>query len=89
MGNWVTRRAERAGCWSGLRGSARTQRRSSRAIDDHEVAVVAARDDLVIALDEEALQRERRVDPRPVEVRDEHSHLELGGEDFGRHSPTF
>ena len=57
----------------------------ARAIDHHVLAVRLQREDLLLVLDEEALQQERRVHPWPIEVGDEHADLEVGGEDLGCH----
>jgi len=57
------------------------------AIDHDPLAVRLQREDLLGVLDQESLQQERRIDPRTVEVRDEHADLEVAREDLGGHGP--
>ena len=59
----------------------------SRAIDHHPLAVRLEREDLLLVLDQEPLQQERRVDPWTIEVRDEHADLQVDGVDLGSHGP--
>jgi len=43
------------------------------------------REELLVVLDKKPLQQEWRVDPRPIEIGNEHADLEVVHEDLGRH----
>src|SRR5262249_32385918 len=58
------------------------------AIDDDVLAVLHQRRDLLVVLDDKALEHERRLGPGPVELGHEHADLQFGRVDLRDHGVT-
>jgi hypothetical protein len=89
-GRRLRRAGREVGSDAGRGGSLELVADGARAIDDHELAMDLQGRDLLVGLDDEPLEQERRIHPRPIEIRDKHADLEVRGVDLGRHRcPAF